>query len=103
MKKIIVLLSLLASACSYNHDGINTSYSVLPKPALLRHIPQGADSFSSGFRHGCYSALGHSGYGLVRIYDKTPDINEFANKIYTVGYKEGDTYCGTFVNQGTVL
>lgn len=74
-----------------------------PKPLFLSNLPQGDDSYSIGFRSGCYNFLGQVGYGLNRMYDVSYDATYIGDRLYNQGYKNGDRYCSVFVNRDIIL
>lgn len=103
MRVLIVLILLLNTACVTTIDGNSYPGSFSPKAMFLK-LPQGDDSYSIGFRDGCYNFIGQNGFGLQRMYDKPirEDV-EMTDEMYFSGYRDGDRYCGVYVNKHIVL
>jgi hypothetical protein len=100
---LVVMMSLSLSACM-NMWGERSRYGFLaPTPTWMRGLPQGSDSFSTGFRDGCYNMLGQSGYGMMRVYDAPPEPLATYDRLYANGYMHGDRYCSTYVFKATIL
>lgn len=100
--KIITLTLLITSSLSacINLDG---SEKYAPQPFQLRNLPEGNDSFSQGFRDGCYNFVGQMGFGAMRFYDAPVKVGFIYDNLYRQGYEHGDRYCGVYVNKNTTL
>jgi hypothetical protein len=113
---IIAMTFFVIGGCSSDHiltaeDGRWSLAS--PRPLYLRNIPDGDDSYSSGFRAGCNDSMGISGYGAMQLYEwklgssllspveYTQQYN--ANRAledsqYSLGFGHGFSYCGVAAN-----
>ena len=100
---IAVLMVSILSGCGsvVGQKGPYGAFS--PMPILMRHLPQGEDDFSIGFRDGCYNFMGQNGFGMMRIYDKQPHPTLKDRPLYRQGYVNGDRYCGVYVNKYIIL
>ena len=94
----ITLITL--SACSGSWNGTE---KFVPNPFLLKSLPQGNDSFSQGFRDGCYNFIGQMGYGIMRFHNVPVQVGYIYDNLYRQGYEHGDRHCSVFVNKGTIL
>lgn len=91
---------LILSGCFQDLDAIGNPGFLTPEPIFLRNLPKGSDSFSQGFRDGCYNFVGQAGYGISRMFDKTPDPKFLkTDNLYWDGYNNGDRYCSVYVNK----
>lgn len=98
-----VLILVVLSGCQAIQ---RNSYSggITPDPVFLRGLPQGQDSFSRGFRDGCYQFIGNAGYGMHRLFpDAAPAADMIDDKLYHTGYSHGDRYCSVYVMKETIL
>lgn len=98
MPKIIPLLSLcvalLSSACAQTHLGDGKHGMMTPRPMFLGKMPQGDDSFSLGIRHGCNTALGVVGAGMLRTHKWQYDVKKgIEDREYYRGVRLGTRYC----------
>lgn len=105
MKNIYLIITVLTlSSCMNPIDSAGNLSVFAPKPIFLRNLPQGNDSYSVGFRQGCYNMIGQTGQGMMRMYDSPYDAVDYLNDdLYNQGYKHGDRHCGTYVNRGIIL
>jgi hypothetical protein len=105
MKILAILAILLLSACVTLVDDEGHEGSFSPRPMFMKGLPQDESPYSMGFRDGCYNFIGQNGYGAMREYDRppNPDNNLIINPLYQQGYKQGDRYCGVYVNKGIIL
>lgn len=98
----IIITFLLISGCQAIQR--NSFYGgITPDPMLMRGLPKGNDSFSLGFRDGCYNFIGNSGYGMHRLYDAPPSPDMINDNLYQTGYNHGDRYCSVYVMKETIL
>lgn len=104
--KITVLIAamLIISGCFQDINAQSKPGLLTPRPMFLSGLPQGDDSFSTGFRDGCYNYIGQGGYGMMRMFDKPANPNVDAKDgLYWDGYRNGDRYCGVYVNRNIDL
>lgn len=101
---ILVLVTVVLSGCFQNLDANANPGFLTPRPMFLSNLPKGDDSFSIGFREGCYNFIGQNGYGMMRFFDRpeNPDFGE-NDKLYLDGYRSGDRYCSVYVNKNIDL
>jgi hypothetical protein len=99
--RTIILLPILAlGGCFQNIDTNGNPGIFTPHPLFLSNLPRGNDSFSKGFRQGCYNFIGQTGYGMMRMFDAPIDPNmEATDYLYWDGYSNGDRYCSVYVNK----
>lgn len=76
-----------------------------PRALFLSNLPQGDDNYSQGFRDGCYNFIGVNGFGMQRIFTKSPRVADelYMDALYRRGYTDGDRYCGVYVNHDIIL
>ncbi len=88
------------TGCSYIPTYEPTGFgSYSPTPPLLRAIPEGNDSFSTGWRDGCNTYLGFVGEGVMRMRPFTFDVNRsLKDPLYAAGYREGASLCTFYTN-----
>jgi hypothetical protein len=105
MKKAILLIpALVLGGCFQDVSGNAKAGIFTPNPPFLKNLPQGDDSFSLGFREGCYNAIGQEGYGMMRMFDKPVNYDMASTeKLYVDGYRHGDRYCSAYVNKDMIL
>jgi hypothetical protein len=100
---VVTLLMLLLTGCQAIQRN-SFAGGITPDPFLMRGMPQGGDSFSQGFRDGCYQFIGNSGYGAHRLLpDASPAVDMVNDPLYQTGYNHGDRYCSVYVMKGTIL
>lgn len=109
IKKFTTLLVLLTvTGCAGMTNGVMGDYlsverkndgmtdfgnTYSPRPFLLRNIPGGDDSYSTGFRDGCSTTI-NFGVGLVRSHPFAYDVTRgLKDKEYYAGYRAGTVYC----------
>jgi hypothetical protein len=105
IKHIILAIPLLSLVgCFQDIDANGNPGFLTPRPMFLSNLPRGDDSFSIGFREGCYNFIGQTGYGIMRMFDK-PENAEIhqGDKLYLEGYRNGDRYCSVYVNKNMDL
>jgi hypothetical protein len=97
---ILTLTSCVSLVDDEGHEG-----ALSPRPMFLKNLPQDESPYSMGFRDGCYNFIGQNGYGVMRYYDRpaNPDNDYITNQLYQQGFKQGDRYCGVYVNRGIIL
>ncbi len=102
-KSIIVLLVMscsLSGCVTFNEDG-KLSWST--PQGLLINTPDDDSDFSVGFRHGCNTALGIMGSGMLRFHGFEYDINRgIENQEYYRGYRQGTDACVYAVDTGSI-
>lgn len=105
MKSIgwVCMVGIGLAGCGPYLDGQGYPTMFSPKPLYMRGLPQGSDGYSLGFREGCYHFIGQTGNGFQRFYDRAPDPSRLDDELYRQGYRDGDRYCGVYVNKGIIL
>jgi len=103
---LIILVSLSVSGClQFNNDGKHSLMTPTPlflNPFLANYAEDDSD-FSDGTRHGCNTALGIMGTGLLRMHGFEYDINRgIENKNYYSGYRTGMSACTYHVDTGSI-
>jgi hypothetical protein len=101
----VVITALVLNSCVTLLDDEGHEGSFSPKPLFLKNLPQDESPYSMGFRDGCHNFIGQNGFGIMRMYDRppNPDDSLITNALYQQGYKQGDRYCGVYVNRGIIL
>ena len=101
MKNVILVIPMITlSGCFQDISSAAQPGLFTPRPMFLSNLPKGTDSFSVGFRQGCYNFIGQNGYGLMRMFDSPVDPNvDHNDNLYWEGYRHGDRYCGVYVNK----
>lgn len=105
MRSAVLIMSMLGlSGCFQDVDALSNPGLFTPRPIFLSGLPRGDDSFSIGFRAGCYNFIGQTGSGLMRMFDKPADPDVPADDaLYWDGYRNGDRYCSVYVNNNIDL
>lgn len=100
---VLVITMLVLGGCFQDLDANANPGLLTPRPMFLSNLPKGDDSFSIGFREGCYNFIGQNGYGMMRFFSRpeNPDYEE--DKLYKDGYRNGDRYCSVYVNKNIDL
>ncbi|MCE3232154.1 MAG: hypothetical protein K0R98_411 [Rickettsiaceae bacterium] len=98
---VIAALGLNSCVTLLDDEGHEGAFS--PRPMFLKNIPQDESNYSMGFRDGCYNYIGQNGFGLNREYDRPVRPELITDSLYQQGYKQGDRYCGVYVNKGIIL
>jgi len=103
---LILLLVLSVNGClKFNNDG---RHSVMtPSPLFLNpflaNFADDESDFSYGTRHGCNTALGIMGTGLLRMHGFEYGVNRgIENKNYYMGYRTGMSACTYYVDYGSI-
>lgn len=69
-----------------------------PRPLMMRNLPGGDDSYSTGFQDGCSTTI-NFGEGLVRTHPFAYNIDRgLKDKNYYAGYRAGTVYCVYFAD-----
>lgn len=107
MNNIILILTflLLTSGCVSLVGETGKRGFASPGYLFLRNLPQGDDSYSVGFRQGCYNFIGQVGFGMSRLYETLPsnDPSLLNDQLYKQGYMHGDRHCVVYANKNIIL
>ena len=96
----LILLFSLSGCLVFNPDG---KLSWATPQGLMVTTPEDDDDFSLGFRHGCNTALGIMGSGMLRFHGFEYDINKgIENQEYYRGYRMGTDSCVYHVDTGSI-
>ena len=105
MKNLILAITAITlSGCFQDISANGNPGLFTPRPMFLSGLPRGDDSYSTGFREGCYNFIGQTGYGAMRMFDKpvSQDVDA-SDRFYWDGYRSGDRYCSVYVNRNIDL
>lgn len=103
---IIIIIILPLNGClKFHQDGKQSLMT--PTPFFLnpsfRNFADDDSDYSDGFRHGCNTALGIMGTGMLRFHGFEYDVNRgIENKNYYRGYKTGMSACTYHVDTGSI-
>ncbi|MCD6034892.1 MAG: hypothetical protein K0R63_633 [Rickettsiales bacterium] len=103
LRNLGIMACFLLSACGALYGEENRYGMFTPMPTWMRNLPKGDDSFSKGFRDGCYHFMGQNGQGMLRLYDSSPNPLAVYDRLYQQGYDNGDRYCSAYVFKATIL
>jgi len=87
-----ILMLLVLSAC-----GPDSIFSL--GPPFMRHLPDGNDSFSIGFRDGCNTYMGIIGTGPLQLKTYQVDnMRALEDDQYNKGFNNGRNYCTYYLD-----
>lgn len=97
---LLIMMMALSGCLTFREDGKLTRFT----PQALYVTTPGDDSeFTVGFRHGCNTALGIMGSGMLRFHGFEYDINRgIENQEYYRGYRAGTDACVYHVDTGSI-
>jgi len=103
---LIILVLLSVNGClQFNQDGrhsLSTPTPLFLNPTLKNYAEDDSD-FSDGYRHGCNTALGIMGTGMLRMHGFEYDVNRgIENKEYYRGYRSGMSACTYHIDTGSI-